>query len=561
MNLLNQVEDEPIIETGKACFYTAILTYPSDYDGLLSVGTITEFLEEKFRKYKDIKIVIAREDADEKVQRNHFHIYLDNPKQLQLSPKKFFDINLPEVIIILKREDGTREYKLKCDLESQLGWDNGEEMFGRLASYCKENGFEDWEEVDYAHPNLQIKKYSTKYWMLRYVLKQNLVARSNFDIMEELDYLEKNQKEVEEGFEKMEKGKKLKSNCTNLFQTLLEEAKKSKAIAARKFKRSKNSEKEKLEEEFKENLRIWLIEERLTITEVYQKINTNTSYWSIYSGNYLNYNRLIQDLAKCQPPSKPRVDWNIKFYLPKKLYNYIEWLDDWVAKWHCIKDKSKLPNRPRGLVLIGPSRIGKTKLMTTIGDFTYLCNMWRMDSWETNTAFTIMDDMDPPSDSDKGLNFAWYKGFFGAQDTLVMTDKYRTKKQLDNGKPLIFINNHNLDHLFKNQDDREYVEKNMEIIYLKNSLFEDPGEWIEGHSDVIEFDPKSTWYYQNIVRPKEEEERDELEPLDQRKRRLSCQNEEEVRQEAETIINEIQLSKERFEKDQGRPIKKSRKNY
>jgi len=41
----------------------------------------------------------------------------------------------------------------------------------------------------------------------------------------------------------------------------------------------------------------------------------------------------------------------------------------------------------------------------------------------------------------------------------------------------------------------------MEIVYIHQPLFErpEPYEWIEGHSDFIEWDPKSTWYYQNVV--------------------------------------------------------------
>ena len=37
------------------------------------------------------------------------------------------------------------------------------------------------------------------------------------------------------------------------------------------------------------------------------------------------------------------------------------------------------------------------------------------------------------------------------------------------------------------------------------SLAEPHPDWIEGHNDYIEFDPKTTWYYQNIVKPKEQE--------------------------------------------------------
>ena len=182
------IDNLPIEEEGQVKFNTAILTYPSDFNNFLSVGIITEFLENKFKNKKGIKIVVAREDADNKIQRNHFHIYIDAKNRLQISPKKYFDIKLPHKLVVLVGFDKKRTYEDYDELESKLGWDNYVEMAAKLSSYCDEKGYKYADVLETCHPNLQIKKrYGSKYQMLRYVVKQGLVARSNFDIRKELE--------------------------------------------------------------------------------------------------------------------------------------------------------------------------------------------------------------------------------------------------------------------------------------------------------------------------------------------------------------------------------------
>ena len=39
----------------------------------------------------------------------------------------------------------------------------------------------------------------------------------------------------------------------------------------------------------------------------------------------------------------------------------------------------------------------------------------------------------------------------------------------------------------------------MIIVKLTRSLLEPQADWIEGHNDYVEFDPKTTWYFKNIV--------------------------------------------------------------
>jgi len=79
-------------------FTTAIITYPSDYDGQLSIGIILEYLEDN-HKLNKCKAVIAREDPDGEIQRIHFHMYLDYNNQKTIKTTKYYDVPLYSPVV------------------------------------------------------------------------------------------------------------------------------------------------------------------------------------------------------------------------------------------------------------------------------------------------------------------------------------------------------------------------------------------------------------------------------------------------------------------------------
>ena len=198
-------------------FNTAIITYPSDYDGLLTIQSIEKSFNNDFIKknYKDFKlttkVVIAKETADDQIQRDHYHLYFDALERYRISPN-YFDITLSEPVICFVHRDSTRFYKLYSELESSLGIDSYDEMAPKIETYiqnfnsefCQEhpdsdNTIVNWEFLKVAHPNIELKKqYGDKYFMLRYVVKQNLVCRANFDIEEELRFLQDHSEKLRE---------------------------------------------------------------------------------------------------------------------------------------------------------------------------------------------------------------------------------------------------------------------------------------------------------------------------------------------------------------------------
>ena len=543
-------------------FNTAIITYPSDYDGLLPLALIVKQFEKLIGNNKTTKVVIAREDPDDQIQRIHYHTYFDSLKQKAVTTK-YFDIPLPEPVYVFIHKDTTREYKLKSLLDSELGIDANDEMHAKMDQYINElnihqyntNIIDKWDLLTVAHPNIQLKKeYGDKYLMLKYVIKQKLVARANFDVEKELKYLEEHREELIEKAEELTTQEMLKELQLNSIDELIELCKKYvKKLKNKKRKLNKSSSRnnkrnqnnEPSEWDFTQKIRELLIGNiGITKNEVLEIIKENEDYWHIYTSKYVNYSKLINDLFKNKPNSKPKLDYNRKFYLPKKLYEYCLWLNKWVENWMTGKTEL-LEHRPLGLVLIGASRTGKTSLMSLFGPFSYFKNVWNIDNWEGLPPYTIMDDMDA-GDEGKGLSFCWYKPFFGAQDCMTVTDKYRPKEDIVNGKPLIWINNYDITDTFKSEVAQDYIRKNMIYVNIgQKPLFEPTPDWIEGHNDYVEFDPKSTWYYQNVISKKEQqqppkeksvmerveelrEEADDLEPLSERKRKLDQKTDFEI---------------------------------
>ena len=132
-------------------FNTAIITYPSDYNGLLNAQVILDFFKSKCLT-QSTKLVIAQEDPDEEIQRTHFHLYWDDKQRKQISTS-YFDIPLEYPIIVFIHPDKTREYFILSELESQLGWDNGEEMVAKLDDFVKKSSiiYSSREALDALH--------------------------------------------------------------------------------------------------------------------------------------------------------------------------------------------------------------------------------------------------------------------------------------------------------------------------------------------------------------------------------------------------------------------------
>lgn len=571
---INEVDSLPLAnEESKLHVTTMVMTYASDYDGLLTLGMISGKLEEVAHKHRKLKfkMVIAREDPDDQIQRIHYHIYFDVKKQLSFNPKTYFDIMLPEPVVVLIKEDKTRDYRLKEDLMSEIGADNYDEFEALVATWLKDHDYVDQKTITKAHPNFRLiqnfgSKEKSKYKMLKYVVKQNLMTYSNIDVKKELKWLEKEQHKLKEKKQKLINQSMFKELQVETVGELIELCK----LYQKKLKLYATNSSRKVKAEF----HLWLrekIEENLNLQQIKEEIRKIDQYWDLYISNYLNYDKVIKDYFRMQQIKKPTVHWEDKFYLKEKLFKQVKRINEWVKDWYLKKPRE---DRPKALVVIGPSRIGKTRLFSTLGPFTYVCNTWNVDNWEENSPFSIFDDIDPV-DELKGHNFSWFKPFFGGQDVATVTDKYRAKRNIFVGKPLIWLSNIPLEDSFKSRYAMEYIRKNADIVYLNDEkLFEKPQttEWIEGHPLYYEWNAKDSWYYLNIVRSNQtptgrDEENDTPEKIE--KEWQFVDETQEVIDDNEPLnkrqtrlkrsFSYDSAEREKFEEDKGRPPYKLRR--
>lgn len=114
--------------------------------------------------------------------------------------------------------------------------------------------------------------------------------------------------------------------------------------------------------------------------------------------------------------------------------------------------------RPRSLMVISPSRYGKTEWARSLdSDHSYFNGMFNLDDFKENSKYAIFDDI-----SWEWLR--WQKGFIGAQRQFTITDKYRKKRTVSWGKSCIILLNE-LPEL------TDWHRANLIIIELGNKLY------------------------------------------------------------------------------------------
>jgi hypothetical protein len=94
--------------------------------------------------------------------------------------------------------------------------------------------------------------------------------------------------------------------------------------------------------------------------------------------------------------------------------------------------------RPKGLVLFGATRLGKTVWARSLGAHYYAGGLWDMAEFHPQEQeYAIWDDMLG------GLKAGYfnYKNWLGGQFAFTIQDKYGKKKSIKWGKPSIFICN------------------------------------------------------------------------------------------------------------------------
>lgn len=151
------------------------------------------------------------------------------------------------------------------------------------------------------------------------------------------------------------------------------------------------------------------------------------------------------------------------FKIPEELamwkFQFLGWMDSVLnckVNWY----------RPLSLMLIGPSRSGKTEWARHFGHHMYFNGMLNLDDWDEDADYIVLDDFS----CEITKYFPCWKCFFGGQKTFTLTDKYRGKKTVTWGKPMIWLSNEDpFKHL--NIEQTDFIKRNCSVIVLTNKLY------------------------------------------------------------------------------------------
>ena len=126
--------------------------------------------------------------------------------------------------------------------------------------------------------------------------------------------------------------------------------------------------------------------------------------------------------------------------------------------------------RPRGLVLYGATRLGKTVWARSLGPHAYFGGLFNADELDEQSArYAIFDDIAG------GFGYVpSYKNWMGGQFEFTITDKYRKKRSIRWGKPTIWVCNTDprLDwYKPGSSPDFEWMEQNCDFVELSRAIF------------------------------------------------------------------------------------------
>jgi len=131
-------------------------------------------------------------------------------------------------------------------------------------------------------------------------------------------------------------------------------------------------------------------------------------------------------------------------------------LNEWVTKELGKKD------RPKCLVLVGPSRLGKTAWARSLGRHMYWRGCTNITKWDAQAQHLVFDDIE--------WNFIpQKKSMLTCMGAATVTDKYKGKKDIIVDKPaIVLLNEFDIDSIAES----EYWKKNLTVVFVTEPLFQ-----------------------------------------------------------------------------------------
>ncbi|QCO93519.1 replication-associated protein [Gopherus associated circular DNA virus 5] len=138
-----------------------------------------------------------------------------------------------------------------------------------------------------------------------------------------------------------------------------------------------------------------------------------------------------------------------------------DWLDTEFA------EEEREP-RPRSLMLVGPSKTGKTAWARSLGRHMFFRVNFNLDDWDPLATYLVIDDM--PMDRVPG-----WKVLLGSMGDMVLYDRYRAKTRITWGpkKCCIILCNPGVDWRYSEiwKKEAEWCEANVEVVEIDGLLY------------------------------------------------------------------------------------------
>nr|WAE42713.1 MAG: replication associated protein [Cressdnaviricota sp.] len=157
----------------------------------------------------------------------------------------------------------------------------------------------------------------------------------------------------------------------------------------------------------------------------------------------------------------------INYLIPEEKEHYIykpkcAWkLPEAISNWLRVDFKQTWEDRPRCLILVGPTRFGKTSWARSLGKHMFWRGQVSYGDWDQSTEYIVIDDIPWKYIPQK-------KSILTCMGTVTLTDKYVKKVTVMNDKKSIICTNDMPDF----EEDREYWERNSLIVRIEDFLYD-----------------------------------------------------------------------------------------
>jgi hypothetical protein len=149
-------------------------------------------------------------------------------------------------------------------------------------------------------------------------------------------------------------------------------------------------------------------------------------------------------------------------------------LEEWVvpdAVWQWKKANIDNPTagRKSSLVLVGPTRTGKTVLALSLGPNPIsMDGCWNMDNYYPDASHVVVNDVDARKFGPSGFSF--WKQVLGCQQWVDVFDRYTKTKRLKWGFPCVWTCNAE-DDPRQYSEVRDYLQSNAVVVDVTNRLY------------------------------------------------------------------------------------------